>query len=112
MATVTSQIVQVNASVTLAPAVSTLQQAGALISCGGSTLTANTFLTGGTTATTSCVETFSVAFNSRPICSVTSQTAPATSTPSFTVATNAITITQASLSTAIYDVICVAQAGG
>ena len=43
MATVTSQIVQVNASVTLAPAVSTLQQAGALISCGGSTLTANTY---------------------------------------------------------------------
>jgi hypothetical protein len=43
VATVTSNIVTVNASVTLAPAPSTLQASGALISCGGSTLTANTY---------------------------------------------------------------------
>ena len=43
MATITSNIVTVNASVTLAPTPSTLQGSGALISCGGSTLTTNTY---------------------------------------------------------------------
>jgi hypothetical protein len=41
--TITSQIVTVNASVVSAPAASTLQSAGALISVGGSTLTTNTY---------------------------------------------------------------------
>lgn len=69
-------------------------------------------LTGGTTATTSCVATFAVAFNSTPVCSVTSQTAPATTTPSYTVSTTAVTITQASNASEVYDVTCIARAGG
>jgi hypothetical protein len=43
MPTITSQIVSVNASTTQAPAPSTLQASGALVSCGGSTLTTNTY---------------------------------------------------------------------
>lgn len=69
-------------------------------------------LTGGSTASTSCVATFSVAFNATPNCVVSSQTAPATTTPSYTVSTTAVTITQASNSSEVYNVICVAQAGG
>lgn len=69
-------------------------------------------LTGGSSASTSCVATFSVAFNSIPVCSVTSQTAPATTTPAYTVTKTAVTITQSSQSSEIYDVTCVAQNGG
>lgn len=69
-------------------------------------------LTGGTTATTSCVATFSVAFNSTPVCTVVSQTAPATTTPSYAVTKTAITITQATNSSEVYDAVCVSLAGG
>ena len=43
MATITPSIVTVNASVILAPSGEFYQQGGALISCGGSTLTTNTY---------------------------------------------------------------------
>jgi hypothetical protein len=69
-------------------------------------------LTGGSSASTSCVATFPTAYVSTPVCSVTSQTAYATTTPSYTVSTTAVTITQSSQSSEVYDVICVAQPGG
>lgn len=91
--------------------------APALTSCvtGSGTIvgTDNAFiLTGGSTASTSCVATFGTAFVSTPVCTVSSQTAYATSTPSFTVSTTAVTITQASSSSLVYDVICIARPGG
>jgi hypothetical protein len=52
---VTSQIVTVNASVVTAPAVSTLQQMGALVSVGGSTLTTNTYQYCGTLAAVTAI---------------------------------------------------------
>ena len=84
-------------------------------SSGGGTIVGSDYafiLTGGTTASTSCVATFSVAFTSIPVCTVASQTAPATTTPSFAVSTTAVTITQARQASEVYDVICVAQPGG
>ena len=69
-------------------------------------------LTGGSTASTSCVATFTTAYLSTPVCSVTSQTAYGTTTASYTVSTTAVTITQASGSSNIYDVICQSQPGG
>ncbi|MES1986353.1 MAG: hypothetical protein V4461_15535 [Pseudomonadota bacterium] len=88
-----------------------------LTSCitGGGTIagTDNAFvLTGGSTASTSCVATFSQAYLTRPVCTVSSETAYATTTPSFAVSTTAVTITQASNSSEVYDVICMAQPGG
>lgn len=69
-------------------------------------------LTGGSTASTSCVATFPTAYVTRPVCSVTSETAYGTTTASYAVSTTAITITQASGSSNVYDVICMAQPGG
>lgn len=69
-------------------------------------------LTGGSTASTSCVATFAVAYTSTPVCTVSSQTAYGTTTASFAVSTTAVTITQASGSSNVYDVICVARPGG
>ncbi len=69
-------------------------------------------LTGGSTASTSCVATFAVAYATTPVCIVASQTAPGTTTPSYTVSTTAVTITQASNSSEVYDVVCIAQPGG
>lgn len=88
-----------------------------LTSCitGGGTIKGTDYafiLTGGSTASTSCVATFATAFVATPICTVVSQTAYATTTPSYTVSTTAVTITQASQSSEVYDVICVAQPGG
>lgn len=88
-----------------------------LTSCitGGGTIAGsdNAFiLTGGSTASTSCVATFTTAYTSTPICTVASQTAPGTTTPSFAVSTTAVTITQASGSSNVYDVICQSQPGG
>lgn len=88
-----------------------------LTSCitGGGTIVGTDYsflLTGGSTASTSCVATFAVAFNKTPNCVVSSQTAPGTTTPSYTVSTTAVTITQASNSSELYNVMCVAQAGG
>jgi hypothetical protein len=68
-------------------------------------------LTGGSTASTTCTATFSNAWAKRPICTVSSETAYATTTPSFTVSTTALVITQASESSEVYDVICAAQNG-
>ena len=69
-------------------------------------------LTGGSTASTSCVATFPTAYLTRPVCTVASETAPGTTTPSYAVSTTAVTITQASGSSNVYDVVCVAQPGG
>lgn len=69
-------------------------------------------LTGGSTASTSCVATFTTAWVTRPVCTVSSETAPGTTTPSYAVSTTAVTITQASGSSNVYDVICMAQPGG
>lgn len=82
---------------------------------GGGTITGTDnafFLTGGSTASTSCVATFPTAYNARPICTVSSETAPGTTTPSYTVSTTAVTITQASGSSNVYDIACQAQVGG
>lgn len=84
-------------------------------SAGGGTITGTDYafiLTGGTTASTSCVATFSVAFTAIPVCTAVSQTAYATTTPSYTVSTTAVTITQSSQASEVYDVICVGQVGG
>lgn len=51
MATITSTIVTVNTTVTAAPVASTLQQSGALVSLGGTTLTVGTYQYFGTLAT-------------------------------------------------------------
>lgn len=69
-------------------------------------------LTGGSTASTSCIATFTTAYLSTPVCSVSSQTAYGTTTASYAVSTTAVTITQASGSSNVYDVICQAQPGG
>ncbi len=69
-------------------------------------------LTTGTATPVSCTLTFAAAFTNIPTCSVTSQTAYATSTPSYTVSATAIVITQAATDSNIYNVICVARNGG
>lgn len=82
---------------------------------GGGTITGTDnafYITGGSTSSTSCVATFATAYNARPICTVSSETAPGTTTPSYAVSTTAVTITQASGGSNVYDVVCVAQAGG
>ena len=48
--TITPQIVTINATVTSAPSPSTLQQSGAFVSVGGTTLTVNTYQYCGTLA--------------------------------------------------------------
>lgn len=68
-------------------------------------------VTTGTTAT-GCVVTFATAFALAPICVVSSQVAPGTSTPAYSVSTTALTWVQASQSGAKFDYICVAQPGG
>lgn len=89
----------------------------ALTGCvtGGGTITGSDssfYITGGSTASTSCVATFTTAYNARPICTVSSETAPGTTTPSYTVSTTAVTITQASGSSNVYDVVCQSQPTG
>lgn len=69
-------------------------------------------LTGGSSASTTCTATFTTAYVNTPICTVASQTAPGTTTPSYTVSTTAVVITQASQSSEVYDVICKSQPGG
>lgn len=68
-------------------------------------------VTAGTNAT-GCVITFSTAYAAAPYCVVTSQVAPATSTPAYSVSATAITLVQASQSGNKWDYICVARAGG
>ena len=88
----------------------------ALTSCGtGSPAISGTDSAGTVTAGTSatgCVLTFSTAYNAVPYCVVTSQVAPATSTPAYSVTASAITWVQASQSGNKFDYICVARAGG
>ena len=82
---------------------------------GGGTVTGSDnafYITGGSTASTSCVATFPTAYAARPICNVTSETAYGTTTASYSVSTTAVTITQASGSSNVYDVTCSSQPGG
>ncbi len=64
------------------------------------------------TSATGCVATFSTAFNVAPTCVAVNETAPATSTPAYTVSATAITLVTASTSGEIWNVICVARNGG
>lgn len=87
-----------------------------LTSCGtGSPTISGTnsagLITVGTSAT-GCVATFATAYVSAPVCTVVSETAPATTTPAYSVSTTAITIVQTSTSGNKYDYVCVAQPGG
>lgn len=88
----------------------------ALSSCGtgspaiSGTDTAGTVTTG--TNATGCVITFSTAFNAVPYCVATSQVAPATSTPAYSVSATALTLVQASQSGNKWDYLCVARSGG
>lgn len=88
----------------------------ALTSCGtGSPAISGTDAAGtvtiGTTAT-GCVITFSTAYAAVPYCVVTSQVAPGTSTPAYSVSATAITLVQASQSGNKWDYVCIARAGG
>jgi len=88
----------------------------ALTSCGtGSPAIVGTdyamTVTQGTSAT-GCTVTFSTAFASAPTCVAVNETAPATSTPAYTVSASAITLVTASTSGEIWQIICVAKAGG
>ncbi len=69
-------------------------------------------VTAGTGTPTSCVITFAAAFTLAPACVVASETAPATTTPHYTVSATAITLTQAANDSTIYDFICIARNGG
>lgn len=89
--------------------------APALTSCGGGTpaISGNDYagtVTVGTTAT-GCVVTFNTAYAVAPTCVVTSRTAPGTTTPAYTVSASAITLTQASGSSNLWDYICLAKKG-
>lgn len=64
------------------------------------------------TSATGCVATFGTAYALAPSCTVVSETAPATTTPAYSVSATAITITQTSTSGNKYDYVCVAQPGG
>lgn len=82
---------------------------------GGGTITGSDsafYITGGSTASTTCTATFTTAYSARPICAVSSETAPGTTTPSYTVSTTAVVITQASNSSEVYDVVCQSQPNG
>lgn len=64
------------------------------------------------TSATGCVITFATAYAATPACVVTSQVAPATSTPAYSVSASAITWVQASQSGNKIDYVCIAQPGG
>lgn len=90
--------------------------APALTSCGSGSpaITGNDFagtVTMGTSAT-GCVITFNTAYVSAPVCVATSQVAPGTSTPAYSVSATALTLVQASQSGNKWDYVCVAQSGG
>lgn len=68
-------------------------------------------VTAGTTAT-GCVITFNVPKTTAPFCVVTSQTAPATTTPAYSVSATAITWVQTSTSSNKINYFCVDAAGG
>ena len=76
----------------------------------GSTDYAGT-VTLGTGTPTGCTLTFSVAYAVAPSCVVTSRTAPATTTPAYTVTTATIVITQAAVNSTIWDWVCIGKSG-
>lgn len=88
----------------------------ALTSCGtGSPAISGTDSAGTVTAGTSatgCVLTFAAAYTAVPYCVATSQVAPGTSTPAYSVSATALTLVQASQSGNKWDYICVARVGG
>lgn len=90
--------------------------APALTSCGTSPAISGTDTAGtvtlGTGTPTGCVITFNVAYVGVPYCVVTSQTAPATTTPAYSVLAASITIVQAANSSNKYDYFCAARTGG
>jgi H+/gluconate symporter-like permease len=85
--------------------------APALTSCGTSPAIAGTDLAGivtmGTGSPTGCVITFNTAKSAVPVCVVASQTAPATTTPAYTVSATAITWVQTGTSSNKISYICV-----
>ena len=88
----------------------------ALTSCGTSPAISGSDSAGtitlGTGTPTGCVATFSSAYTGVPYCVVTSQTAPATTTPAYSVSATAITLVQAATNSTKYDYVCLARAGG
>lgn len=87
-----------------------------LTSCGTSPAISGTDWAGtvtmGTGTPTACTITFGTAYTSAPTCVVTSRTAPATTTPAYTVSTAAITLAQAATSSNLWDYVCVGKQGG
>jgi hypothetical protein len=88
----------------------------ALTSCGTGTPAISGTDSAGTvtagTSATGCVITFAAAYVGVPYCVVSSQVAPGTSTPAYSVSATAITLVQASQSGNKWDYICVARVGG
>jgi hypothetical protein len=88
----------------------------ALTSCGTGTPAISGTDSAGTvtagTSATGCVVTFASPYVGVPYCVVTSQVAPGTSTPAYSVTATAITLVQASQSGNKWDYICVARVGG
>jgi hypothetical protein len=89
--------------------------APALTSCGstGSAISGNDYagtVTVGASASTSCIVTFNTAYVVAPTCVVS----PRSQITSFayTVSASAITITQTSTASDLFDYVCVAKAGG
>ena len=90
--------------------------APALTSCGsGSPAISGTDWAGTVTVGTSatgCIVTFNTAYTGVPYCVVSSQVAPGTSTPAYSVSATAITWVQASGSGGKFDYICSGRQGG
>lgn len=59
------------------------------------------------TGATGCVATFSTAFSATPTCVAVNETAPATSTPAYSVSTTAVTLVTANTNGEIWNVICI-----
>lgn len=59
------------------------------------------------TGATGCVATFASAFNATPTCVAVNETAPATSTPAYSVTTTAVTLVTANTNGEIWNVVCV-----
>ncbi len=87
-----------------------------LTSCGTSPAISGTDWAGtvtlGTGSPTGCVITFGTAYTGVPYCVVSSQTAPGTTTPAYSVSATAITTVQAAGSSNKLDFICVGRQGG
>jgi hypothetical protein len=89
--------------------------APALTSCGstGAAISGNDYagtVTVGGSASTSCIVTFNTAYIAAPTCVVTSRSQ--ITSFAYTVSTTAITVTQTSTASNLFDYVCVAKAGG